>query len=67
MQWRGGPISWLARKAKFIPQSSCESEVFGIVMMLKECEFAEQVITFIAGSAEADCCNHRQQGSRGRG
>ena len=48
VQWRSGPISWLARKAKFIPQSSCESEVFGIVMMLKECEFAEQVITFIS-------------------
>ena len=48
VQWRSGPISWLARKAKFIPQSSCESEVFGIVMMLKECEFAEQVINFIS-------------------
>ena len=48
VQWRNGPISWIARKAKFVPQSSCESEVFGAVMLLKESEFAAQVINFIS-------------------
>ena len=38
----------MARKAKFVPQSSCESEVFGAVMLLKESEFAAQVIGFIS-------------------
>ena len=52
VQWRGGPISWLARKAKFVPQSSCESEVFGAVMILKETEFASQVISFISPDLE---------------
>ena len=47
VQWRGGPVSWLARKAKFVPQSSCEAEVCGAVMMLKESEFAAQIINFI--------------------
>ena len=53
VQWRGGPISWLARKAKFIPQSSCESEVFGSVLLLKEAEFAAQIIDFISPALEA--------------
>lgn len=48
VQWRGGPVSWVARKAKFVPQSSCESEVFGAVMLLKESEFAAQVINFLS-------------------
>ena len=50
VQWANGAISWMARKAKFIPQSSCESEVFGAVMVLKESEFATQVINFICDS-----------------
>jgi hypothetical protein len=53
VQWANGPISWMARKAKFIPQSSCESEVFGAVMVLKEAEFANQVIAFICDSLAA--------------
>ena len=32
VQWRNGPISWLSRKAKFVPQSSCEIEVFAVVL-----------------------------------
>lgn len=53
MQWRNGPISWMARKAKFVPQSSCESEVYGAVMMLKESEFCTQVINFISAGLSA--------------
>jgi hypothetical protein len=52
IQWANGPISWMARKAKFIPQSSCESEVFGAVMVLKEAEFAAQVIGFLIDCLE---------------
>jgi hypothetical protein len=52
IQWANGPISWMSRKAKFIPQSSCESEVFGAVMVLKEAEFAAQVIGFLTDSLE---------------
>ena len=53
VQWLSGPISWIARKPKFVPQSSCESEVFGAVMLLKESEFAAQVINFIAPDIKA--------------
>lgn len=53
VQWRGGPISWASRKAKFVPQSSCESEVFGAVMLLKEGEFAAQVIAFLVDDLAA--------------
>jgi hypothetical protein len=53
VQWANGAVSWMARKAKFIPQSSCESEVFGAVMVLKESEFATQVIGFICDSLRA--------------
>ena len=59
VQWRGGPISWLARKAKFVPQSSCEAEVFGIVMMLKEGEFDTQVCEFLdAGGSRGAIGEH---------
>ena len=53
MQWRNGPISWLSRKAKFVPQSSCEIEVFAVVMVLKEAEFAAQVCDFVGAGLEA--------------
>ena len=49
MQYRNGPLAWLCRKAKFVPLSSCEIEVFGVVMALKEAEFASQVIEFLNG------------------
>ena len=52
IQWQNGPVCWIARKAKFVPQSSCESEVYGAVMMYKEAEFAAQVITFLTESLE---------------
>ena len=47
VQWRNGPVSWLCRKAKFVAQSSCEIEVFGMVMLMKEAEFADQVCKFL--------------------
>ena len=47
VQYRNGPLAWTSRKAKFVPLSSCEIEVFGIVMLLKEAEFASQVIEFL--------------------
>ena len=51
---RGGVyISWMARKAKFVPQSSCEVEVFGVVMVLKEGEFDAQVVNFAGGNLRA--------------
>jgi hypothetical protein len=53
VQWRNGPISWLSRKAKFVPQSSCEIEVFAVVMVLKEAEFAAQVCDFVGAGLEA--------------
>ena len=53
VQWRNGPISWLSRKAKFVPQSSCEIEVFAVVMVLKEAEFAAQVLEFVNARLEA--------------
>ena len=49
MQHRNGPLAWVARKAKFVPLSSCEIEVFGVMMLLKEAEFASQVIEFLDG------------------
>jgi len=51
--WMNGPISWMARKAKFIPQSSCEIEVFGVTMVLKEGEFIKQVCDFLDAGLEA--------------
>ena len=53
VQWRNGPISWLSRKAKFVPQSSCEVEVFAVVMVLKEAEFAAQVCEFVGADLQA--------------
>ena len=53
VQWRNGPISWLSRKAKFVPQSSCEIEVFAVVMVLKEAEFAAQVCEFVGAGLRA--------------
>jgi hypothetical protein len=53
VQWRNGPICWLSRKAKFVPQSSCEIEVFAVVMILKEAEFAGQVCEFVEATLEA--------------
>jgi hypothetical protein len=47
VQWRNGPVSWLCRKAKFVPQSSCEVEVYGVVMVLKEGEFVQQICSFL--------------------
>ena len=47
VQYRNGPLAWIARKAKFVPLSSCEIEVFAVVMLLKEAEFASQVIEFL--------------------
>ena len=52
MQYRNGPLAWTSRKAKFVPLSSCEIEVFGVVMLLKEAEFANQVIEFLSGPLE---------------
>ena len=53
VQWRNGPISWMCRKAKFVPQSTCEIEVFGAVMVLKESEFDAQVCEFAGAKLEA--------------
>ena len=53
VQWRNGPVSWVARKAKFIPQSSCEAEVFASVLVLKEAEFIVQIGEFIDAGFEA--------------
>ena len=50
VQYRNGPLAWTCRKAKFVALSTCEVEVFGIVMLLKEAEFASQVIEFLSGS-----------------
>lgn len=47
VQYRNGPLSWVSRKAKFVPLSSCEVEVFGIVMLLKEAVFASQIVEFL--------------------
>ena len=47
VQWRQGPVSWISRKAKFVPQSSCEVEVFGVVLVLKEGEFVTQIADFV--------------------
>ena len=53
VQYRNGPLAWTSRKAKFVPLSSCEIEVFGVVMLLKEAEFAAQVIEFLNASLAA--------------
>ena len=52
MQYRNGPLTWTCRKAKFVPLSSCEIEVFAVVMVLKEAEFAIQVREFLSGPLE---------------
>ena len=52
MQWRGGPVAWVSRKAKFVPQSSCEAEVFASVLVLKEAEFVAQVGEFMGVKTE---------------
>lgn len=48
VQYRNGPLVWTSRKAKFVPLSSCEIEVFAVVMLLKESEFASQIIEFLS-------------------
>ena len=50
VQYRNGPLAWTSRKGKFVALSSCEIEVFGVVMLLKEAEFVTQVIEFLNGS-----------------
>ena len=52
VQYRNGPLAWSCRKAKFVPLSTCEVEVFSVVMLLKEAEFASQIIEFLSGSLE---------------
>ena len=53
VQYRNGPLMWTSRKVKFVPLSSCEVEVYGVVMLLKEAELAAQVIEFLGGSIKA--------------
>ena len=50
--WRNGPAVWISRKVKFIPQSSCEAEVAGLVCILKEAIFIKQVVEFILVTLE---------------
>ena len=45
--WRNGPVVWISRKVKFVPQSSCEVEVAGLVAVLKEGLFVKQVLDFL--------------------
>ena len=40
-----------SRKTKFVPQSSCESEVFALVLILKEGEFKTQICEFLGNHA----------------
>ena len=54
VQWRNGPVSWVCRKAKLVPQSSCEVEVLAVVMVLKEAEFVEQVCKFMLANIERE-------------
>ena len=47
IEYEQGAVSWLARKTKFIPQSSCEAETAAIVMVVKESRFVRDVLEFL--------------------
>ena len=47
VQWRNGPLAWVSRKAKFVPQSSCEIEVNAVVTVLKEGLFVKHLLGFL--------------------
>jgi hypothetical protein len=47
IRWRNAAVVWIARKLKFVPQSSCEAEVAASVAMCKEATFVADVLEFM--------------------
>ena len=47
IRWRNAAVVWLARKLKFVPQSSCEAETAAAVAMCKEAIFVADVLEFM--------------------
>ena len=44
IMWHGACVSWIARRLRFIPLSSCEAEVAALVIMLKEALFVRAIL-----------------------
>ena len=44
IMWQGACVSWIARRLRFIPLSSCEAEIGALFIMLKEAMFVKAVL-----------------------
>ena len=44
IRWRNASVLWIARKLKFVPQSTCEAETAALVIVLKEAMFVVAVL-----------------------
>ena len=57
VHWRNGPLCWLSRNVKMPPQSSCESEIAALVMLLKEGMFVKQLLDFLDVVLDGPVCS----------